>query len=609
MPIPLRQEFPRTSDLPHPCAPVVALLQDLIDALWLEQLYDFRRHCSFAAAAGTDRQVLRVSLGDGRRLQFAGSRLDGLRPFRLAAQAPVLLTAEDDADGTPLSAEATVVQLQSAAWWQDRSGRFLHFFLLSQQQALDTAACEPAIAAALQQAPAQLLHWERLSCLKDRPFHPLARAKDWGGDDQVAAYLPTAMTPFALTWIAAPRTRLRSTADHRGQPLAAAVLDAAQLTRLHRAAQDRQADGDAWLWLPVHPWQWRTLQAQQSELITDCILLGNDFGCAAPTASLRSLALPQHEHVHLKLALSVNTLGAIRTLPPRYLHNADAAAACLETLKADDPWLAAHLQLCDESQWWARSTGNMDDADDAEFIRNRGELACLVRRYPALPQRLFIPMAALPACLADGALPAFDYLLGVGDAGAEQAWKLFGDIAALLIGLGLRCVAKGVMPELHGQNVLLVCRGAEIEALLLRDHDTLRICPPQLRRHGLGVPAYRIDRSTPNTLELDGIEELLAYFQTLAIEVNLYAVLAALAQRHGDTEARGWRIVRDAITAALAEVSMAAADTALLRKRLLEQEQWPFKQVLAPLLERESFGTGMPSKMGTIANPLLNGAD
>lgn len=610
MTIPLRNTpAPLLPETPFP-AFNTALLQDLIDALWLEQLYGFREHCKLSPGNGAadTPHVLAIQL-DGRRcLQFSGRKLDGMRPFRVAQEAPTLLT--QDGQTRRLTAEDAVAHLQDAAWWRDKSGRFRHFFLLSQQQAGAMASTETAIVEALRQDDGELLHWERLSCLKDRPFHPLSRAKDWEGDDDVGRYLPNAMRPFSLSWIAVRRQLVRgaSQADNGDQPLADALLDRASREQLNRAAQAMQLDDDSWLWMPVHPWQWHWLHIRRAEIAGQCILLGS-FGEISPTASLRSLVISGCSDAHLKLSLSVNTLGAIRTMPPRYLLNAVCASALLEKLRQDDPWLARHMLLCDETRWWAVST-NASTEEHAGLIRDPGELACLIRRYPTSPGRVLIPMSALPVCLEDGSLPAFDYLAaniasGTGDDRSETDWRLFGAIAAMVVGIGLRCIAKGVMPEMHGQNLLLACNGAQIEAIVLRDHDTLRICPPSLRKNGLAVPAYLIDRNTPNTLELERLVDLLAYFQTLAVEVNLYAVLAALALRHGVPESHGWRIVRREITSLLEELAIATDDAALIHRNLLEEERWPFKQVIAPLLERENFGTGMPSKMGSIANPLL----
>lgn len=564
------------------------LIQDLFDALWLEDLYGFRSHCRFHSPTD-DEVVLDVALDHARLLRWHGRRVGGLRPFRVSDRRIV-------AHGADLGGIELAEALETADWWNERTGRLARFFRLAHGQAVFAAAHERNIVARLAAAPDDLLSWEALSCLKDRPFHPLARAKDWGDSDG-SAYAPETMASFALHWVALPRDQMRGSAC-AGQPLADMLLDSTSRELLGKAAHVCGADDDAWLWLPVHPWQWSWLKRLAAPELAACIDLDTEAGEAAPTASLRSLAVIGHPGTHLKLALSVNTLGAVRTLPPRYLHNAMLASACLERLRERDDWLARHLRLCDENHWWAL---RQRDALEAE----PGELACLLRRYPPLPGATLMPMAALPAATTDGALPAFDRLLG--PAGQEgDAWKLFADMASALLELGLRCFAQGVMPELHGQNVLLAFQERRITTLVLRDHDTLRICRPLLHARGVEVPDYVIDRSTPNTLELSTPGELLAYLQTLAIEVNLYAVLAALAERYDREEAHGWRIVRTVLEVCLERVPLPDEIAAQTKSLLLDEPGWPFKQVLAPLLGRSSFGTGMPSAMGRVDNPLFS---
>lgn len=580
------------------------LAQDLFDALWLEDLYGFRAHCIFhpAADGGDDAALLEVVLDDTRSLRWHGRRVSGLRPFRVADRPAALHTATLVID---LEAVKAVEILQTANWWQDRMGRCARFFRLAYQQAAFAAEREPAILARLAAAPDQLLCWEALSCLKDRPFHPLARAKDWGGIDKLrddSPYAAENMTALALHWVAVPRDQVCGTSA-AGQPLAEALLDPAQQDTLRATAHARSADGD-YLWLPLHPWQWTWLKRTATVTgLEACIDLGSGPGAATPTASLRSLAVTGCGDTHLKLALSVNALGALRTLPPRYLHNGVLASACLEQLRRRDAWLAAHLLLCDENRWWALKQHVQENRKEPALAAEPGELACLLRSYPTPAGATLIPMAALPVLSSAGALPAFDHLLGAG-ADEAAAWALFGAIARMLLELGLRCLARGVMPELHGQNVLLVCRERQIVSLLLRDHDTLRICPPLMLAQDMAAPAYVIDRSTPNTLELDHPRALLGYLQTLAIEVNLYAILAALSERYGRDEAHGWQLVRSTLEDCLASVPLPQQIASLARDLLLDEHDWPFKQVLAPLLGRSSFGTGMPSAMGRIRNPL-----
>lgn len=577
------------SNTHHPYAR--RLTQDLFDAFWLEDLYGFRTHCTFHSA--TDGvTVLEVALNPGRSLRWHGRWASGLRPFRVLDRPAVLHTA---ASMTDLGVIETVDALQAADWWSDRTGRFARFFRLAYDQARFATTHEINIMARLAADPDDLLSWEALSCLKDRPFHPLARAKDWDESDG-SAYSPETMASFPLHWVALPRDRVRGAASLAGQPIAEVLLDYAQRNALSATARARGADGDGYLWLPVHPWQWARLNRVAPSGLTACIDLGPGPGLLIPTASLRSLAVNGRSGIHLKLSLSINALGAVRTLPPRYLHNGTRASICLESLRQKDAWLKSHLLLCDENHWWACSQRDTLEAEP-------GELACLIRRYPALPGTRLIPMAALPVTTTDGKLPAFDHLLGYA-VPEEGAWTLFADMARALLELGLRCFAQGVMPELHGQNVLLAVRGRQVAALVLRDHDTLRICRPLMQAQGVAAPDYVFDRSVPNTLELATPRELLAYLQTLAIEVNLYAILAALAERYGREEAHGWQIIRTALEACLARVPLPDEIAGQTRSLLLDEPIWPFKQVLGPLLARPVFGVGMPSAMGRLANPL-----
>ncbi|SEO45690.1 Siderophore synthetase component [Nitrosospira multiformis] len=577
--------------LPHTYA--TRLAQDVLDALWLEDLYGFRTHCTMSSLP-EGKSVLNIALNNTRSLSWQVEWVDGLRPFRILNPLAVLHTGEHTSD-VDINKVAEV--LQTAEWWRDQTGRFARFFSLAHAQAAFTAAHERNITTRLLSAPEDLLSWEALSCLKDRPFHPLARAKDWSGSDG-CVYAPETATALPLRWVAISRDRIvsGSEAPMVGQPLAENLLDPTQHKKLGEIARARHVDNEDWLWLPIHPWQWEHLIQTTSPKLNECVDLGAGFGTAVPTASLRSLAITGYPDIHLKLALSVRTLGAIRTLPPRYLHNGTLASTYLESLRIKDDWLAANLLLCEEDCWWA-----MRQSDS--LVSEPGEFACMIRRYPALPGATLIPMAALPVVSIDGRLPAFDYLIGL-NGQEEAAWAMFEDIATALLELGLRCFAHGAMPELHGQNVLLAFKDQRISTLVLRDHDTLRICHA-MQTQGVTIPHYIVDRSTPNTLELNTPQELLAYLQTLAIEVNLYAILAALATRYKREESHGWNIVRHALETCLSRVPLPSKIASQAKSLLLEESSWPFKQLLAPLLGTISFSTGMPSAMGQLPNPLL----
>lgn len=584
--------------LPHDPVRERMLAQDLLDALWQENLYGMREHCRQVAADDTPLAALAVDLGAAGTLLWLGRRLDSPRPLQLGAgddRPPVVL--QRDGSAMALGAAAALEALQSADWWPGRSGRLQTLFALAEAQAAHTLAHEPAILDRLAAAPRALLSWEAVCCLRDRPFHPLARAKAWG--DAVgphAGFDAESGQPVWLHWIAVPTHRIRtgSTMEASAQPLARSLLPPDELDRLAARAEAAGAQR-GYLWMPVHPWQWQQQAHAAASGQAPCIDLGSGIGAAYPTASLRSLVMHGRPELHVKLSLGVQALGARRTLPARYLHNGALAQQCLAQLRARDPWLGQHLLLCDERDWWALRQHD-------SLIAEPGELACLLRRYPSdlAAGTWLLPMAACAALTASNDLPA---LRRLSCTDADEAWAAFRRIAALLLETGLRCFANGVMPELHGQNVVLVVNEAGPRALLLRDHDTLRICPSLLAEAGVDVPAYALDTSTPNTLMLDAPAQLLAYFQTLAIEVNLYAIAAAIAVAFDSDERTGWRILREEI-ARLLPAGTGNRTAEIARTALLDAPEWPFKQLLAPLLARDTASTGMPSALGSLRNPL-----
>lgn len=579
------------------------LAQDLLDALWQEDLYGMRAHCRLVATEEPRMATLAVDLGSAGTLQWHGRRLDGPRPLQLGARGGTpLVVLHRDGSATALGAADALDALQSADWWPGRSERFGKLFALAEAQAAHTLAHEAAIVARLAAAPRALLSWEAVCCLRDRPFHPLARAKAWGdAAGPRAGFDAESGQPVWLHWIAVPEHKVRtgSTMEASAQPLASSLLQPDELDRLAARAEAAGARR-GYLWMPVHPWQWQQ-EAQAAGITREapCVDLGGGIGAGYPTASLRSLAVHGQPHLHLKLSLGVQALGAKRTLPARYLHNGALAQQCLMQLQDRDPWLGQHLLLCDEREWWALRQHD-------SLIREPGDIACVLRRYPGdlAPGTWLLPMAACAALTAGNDLPALRRLRCNH---ADEAWAAFRRIAALLLETGLRCFASGVMPELHGQNVVLVVGEEGPRALLLRDHDTLRICPSLLAEAGVDVPAYAVDTSTPNTLILDAPGQLLAYFQTLAIEVNLYAIAAAIAVAFDSDEAIGWRILRDEI-GRLLPAGSGNGPAVIARAALLDAPEWPFKQLLAPLLAREAAGTGMPSALGRMRNPLRDSA-
>jgi siderophore synthetase component len=195
-------------------------------------------------------------------------------------------------------------------------------------------------------------------------------------------------------------------------------------------------------------------------------------------------------------------------------------------------------------------------------------------------------------------------------ADASQALDWFGDVCDAFFEVVMRLLRLGVVPEIHGQNVVLAFERGQVSGILLRDFDTTRLHLPWLSAAGLNDPAYVVKPNRPNSLYNDSPADLLFYIQTLGIQVNLYAIIDALAGRYRISAAQGWRVLGASLRRSLRRIEFSADQRRLIEDRLFDQPTWPTKLCVTPLLEQEGGAIGsMPAGKGRVRNPLLGGGE
>jgi siderophore synthetase component len=604
------------------------ILHDLIDALFYENLFGLIERGRIVIEFTAAETIPNFFLDKGEKYFLLPLRMSRkfllfrvysrcfLQPYRLS-RPPVLQVNPQEGDWqwktlNPMEIIGVLARDLPATAWAELPN--LEGFLEDLQNSIEQTAlsfkgAKPLLAAVDFEQHPTLVKWEQVAALRDRPFHPTARAKTGWDAADYQRFSPEFGCSFGLNWIAVERKSIRHSPLAAGKEIASFVLDSSQQIQLATAFKANSLSPDDYLALPVHPWQMQhklpSVFAQ--ELANEiCVPLAQNIGTFEATSSVRSLASASGNRFHLKLPLGIYSLGALRNLPARYLYNGEKAQQLLEQIIARDPLLMRHLHLCSEQYWWAFSP-----AEGESFAEKPDCLGCLVREYPSRllddPAIDLIPMSALAVITLEGDLPATSYLLkkrSCSTTDTEQVLALFYEIGERLTLVALRCFCYGVMPELHGQNVVLVLKGGRVEGLLLRDHDTLRLYLPWLTAAGLSDPGYCLKPNTPNTLLHKTPQALLMYFQTLGIQVNLYAIAAAWSWAYALDEAVLWQIVKEAIESCLSNFGFPATVRALLQQQLLDSEHWPTKRVLAPLLKRIGTGGGsMPSDQGKTHNP------
>ncbi|CVI63153.1 IucA/IucC family protein (plasmid) [Agrobacterium leguminum] len=445
------------------------------------------------------------------------------------------------------------------------------------------------------------LLWERMAAWRDRPFHPLAHSRGCWGAGEIQEYGAEFGRYFPLRWCAVEKSNLFASPRAKGGGPAAAILDDAQSAllgqELVRLGIDTTHEA-----LPLHPWQADHVAPREfSEELADGRITMLDFRgpLVVATSSLRTVAIPGKPGCHLKLPLDVETLGVRRLLSAQSLYNGLKGADVLASALANRPGLGQIARLADETQFWTFSELSGD-----VLAPRTAYLGCAVRTFPLIDGASLIPLAAFAVAPAGGIPPAIEASLQACRDNTLEGFIV--ELFDLLAGFAIEALASGFIPEMHGQNVLVEISKGRPSAVILRDHDTVRCHTAGLAACGLQAPEYIIKDPRRATMLLSRPEDLIAYGQTLLFDVALRAICTEL-DRAGALELSTSRhLLRTSVEHRLECIEMPSEERERLRFALLEQPDWPFKQILTPLLQTTELGLGMPSRLGLASNPLFD---
>jgi len=541
------------------------VLRDLLDAAVAEDLAGLGRARLAPAPDGWPGPCVRLVLSDGRCVGWP-ARAGGVLQATRYVDGPVLVGAP----GQPL---------------REVSGPGELLELLAPD-----APCREVVARDLATAVAHAVTvvptgelteqvGEVLAAARGRPFHPTARAvSGWDADD-LARWGPGQLVD--LDWVGVRRDHVRC-----GDGPAPRFPDGPEAPDTHVA-------------VPVHPYdREHVLPAVFARELAEGVVvpLARGVGRGRATASLRTLDLG--EHTHLKLPLGVRTLGSARLLTARSLDHAQHGERVLRDVLDADPGLAGRVTVADETSWvgFARPDGS------DEFHDRPGHLAAVRRHLPPPTGTHRLPLAALAAPAWDGPLAAL---------GEPEA--VFTAVAEAVVEVGVGFLRHGVLPEMHGQNVLVDIDGGAVPAgraplrsvsrvrLVLRDHDAVRVHPRWL---SVPDPGYRLAPGGSQSLVQDTPGALIGFFATLGLQVGLHGVVDALVRHTGTPEPRWWSVIRHAVEASV-ERTRSPVVRQTLHAALVDAETWPHRAVLGPLLERgPARGTSMPAGTTWVPNPL-----
>ncbi len=162
-----------------------------------------------------------------------------------------------------------------------------------------------------------------------------------------AAYAPETGSRFAVVWLAARRdlAHLSLGAGLDEESLYAGELDPATRRRFAGTLRGRGLDPSDYLLVPVHPWQWEhkiavTFAADLGR--GDLVLLGRGDDEYQAQQSIRTyFNTTRRDRHYVKTALSIQNMGFMRGLSPRYMRATPAINDWVADLVASDEELVA----------------------------------------------------------------------------------------------------------------------------------------------------------------------------------------------------------------------------------------------------------------------------
>lgn len=418
--------------------------------------------------------------------------------------------------------------------------------------------------------PQRLLHHDRLAAFLDHPFYPTARAKLGFAVADLNQYSPEFAPCFQLNWLAVPQLRHHASSLRRlpGWP----DFDDVGLP---------PALADTHVLLPVHPFVWAHQLAGMlaaTGFAHEVIRAPRPWLTVTPTLSVRTLVLCDAPEWHVKLPLTIRTLGArnIRTIKPSTIGDGHRVQSLLAAVVEQEPALKGRVLLTDE--------------EIGAHVDQQPFLGFIARRYPAeeLQDSTPVPIAGL---LADSPAGATVLEELVGRYYQGDLARFFDEYLELTLRLHLTLWLRyGIALESNQQNSVLVFSGGGLR-LLLKDNDAARIHRDALSRRWPPLAA-RIAGLQDERIVVDTALPLAQMFITITLQLNLAAPVTALAERLGQSATPWYRRIAQAIDSVLCSLAATGEDTSMARRMLLEDETLPIKYLLsaATLLDKSATG-------------------
>ncbi|MDO8825407.1 IucA/IucC family siderophore biosynthesis protein [Methylophaga sp.] len=380
------------------------------------------------------------------------------------------------------------------------------------------------------------------------PYHPCFRARSGFTLEDHQQFGPEAGQSFQVHWLAVRRDCLKSNFPVNEDKFWQQEIGVRDWQLLCGRLVLLGGDPTQHALMPIHPWQWKTLQHTMLESLLEkgqLIYLGAAGPLYRASQSVRTLIpVESAKAAHLKLPLNMVNTSSLRTLEPHAVCTAPVISVWLQHIVEQDDYLNQIQPLLILQEY----AGMLLVTDKAEL---QGQVAAIWRDNVLThlhTGEAAVPFTALLVNEADGRPFIDDWIQQYG----LQRWlrQLF---KTSVLPVWHLLIQHGIAIEAHAQNLILLHQNGWPTRIAARDfHESIEYVDDFLRNPEWAPDFTSLDdcyqQAEPNQYYwMENVEALRELFVDTLFVFNLAELANLLLQHYQFDEIRFWQMLQTEI--------------------------------------------------------------
>lgn len=390
--------------------------------------------------------------------------------------------------------------------------------------------------------------------IEGHPYHPCYKSRTGFSIADHQRYGPEAKQSFPLKWTAIRREHMHISLLEKEEDFWRRELGQFLFERLVGELKLQGGTLQEYVFLPIHPWQFKSIQYLLQEGIQsrEIILLGVEGDLYRATQSVRTLWNITHpEKAYIKLSMNMVNTSSLRTLDSHSICAAPIISAWLESMIESDFYLKYEASVVVLKEY----AGITYEPEDDNMFNLSGQLGAIWREsintYIEEDEKA-VPFTALLMIERDGD-PFIDPWLK--KYGVETWIKRLFEVSVVPVWHLL--IAHGIAIEAHAQNLILLHKNGWPSRIVLRDfHESVEFTKDYLAKEN-HCPDFEMIhkkfKGAPVNLFywMSSVEDLRELIMDTLFVFHLSDLSYLLEKLYGYKEDEFWKNVESMITAHL----------------------------------------------------------